>query len=138
MPRRNTKNQAVEVEAPARRKLDQSSEVEWGGFINLKLDVGQKQEFNAWVSEDGVKAWAYLCDSVSEGLKYGLSYDHENACFVATYTGQGVVSDDRRYCLTARGSTMESATALLVYKDMIMLGKDWGRYRPSNGSAEVE
>jgi len=138
MPRRNTKNQAAEVETPKRHTIVKSGEVEWGGFINLKLDVEQKAEFADWTQGDGAKAWAYLCDSVSEGLKYGLSYDSENMCFVATYTGQGVVADERRYCLTARGSTMESATALLVYKDAVMLEKDWGRYRPSNGMAEVE
>jgi hypothetical protein len=112
--------------------------MEWGGFINVKLDVESKAEFSDWVQGDGAKSWSYLCDAVSEGLKYGLSWDPENTCFVATYTGQSVASDEKRYCLTARGSTMESATALLVYKDLIILEKDWGRYRPSNGSAEVE
>lgn len=138
MPRRNRGNQAQQVETPLRRPSDKSGEVEWGGFINVKLDVSQKEDFIAWLEGDGAKSWAYLCDALSEGLKFGCSWDAENTCFVATYTGQGIVSDDKRYCLTARGATFESAVALLVYKDTVLLRRDWGLYRPSTGYAEVE
>jgi hypothetical protein len=138
MPRRNTRNQTSQVEASSRRESSQSSELEWGGFVNLKLTEDEKVDFVGWIDGDGAKFWADLVDIISSGFKYGVSWDGENSCFVATLTGQGVVGDERRFCLTARGGTMEKATALLVYKDSVMLSSDWGRYKPSTGHAEVE
>jgi len=110
----------------------------WGGFVNVKLTDAQKEDFKGWLEGDGAGFWANLCDVISEGFKYSLAWDDENEAFVATLTGQGVVGSEDRYCLTARGGTMESATALLVFKDQVLLGKDWGRYRPRTGAAEVD
>jgi len=138
MPRRHASNHQVK-ESPKRWRnpLDKQDEVEWGGFINVKLTSDEKEAYTQWLDGDGASFWAMLVDGISTGLKFGLSWDGENDCFVATYSGCGVVDDDRRYCLTARGATMESATALLVFKDVIMLEQDWGRYKPSSGMAEV-
>jgi hypothetical protein len=138
MPRRRTSDTPPKVEAPTRRQSVQSGEMEWGGFVNVRLTDEEKDAFNLWLDGDGAKFWSYLVDTISNGFKFGVSWDTTNECFVATYTGQGLVSDDRRYCLTARGGTMEKATALLVFKDLVLLRSDWGLYKPSTGHAEVE
>jgi len=135
MPR---KVRPSEVENAADRKPPPPSkrdEVEWGGFINLKLYKEDAAAFKEWVSHHGQEVWVELDNVVCAGLKYSLGWDSENDCYTTSFTGQGVLSDPKRYCLTARAGTFEEATALLMYKHAVMLGGDWGNFRPSDSSS---
>lgn len=108
-------------------------EVEWGGYINAKIDSETKLVYEAWLTGDGAAFWADLEDAMGEGLKYGVSWDEGNVCFIATLTGNGVLGVDKRFCLSARSGRFEDATALLVFKHLVMAKGDWGTYRPRTG-----
>ncbi len=108
-------------------------EVEWGGFVNVKIDAETKLAYQNWADMDPQRFWALREDAVSEGLKYGLTWDGENGCFIASLTGHGVVGSKSRYCMVARSDRWEDATALLCFKHAVMAEFDWGDFRPSVG-----
>lgn len=134
MPRgKANKNQ---IEAQARKGMYAArfeGEVGWGGYINIRIDAETKAKYAAWIVSDGSGFWSLLEDTLSEGMKYGLSYDAENNCYIATFTGCGVSNSADRFCLTARSDRFEDATGLLVYKHSVICGGDWGNYRPRTG-----
>lgn len=105
-------------------------EVDWGGFLNITLDEATKVDYAQWIASGEVDIWGLLTDAVSDGLKYGLSYDEENQCFVATLTGNGAVGFNTRFCLTARSGRFDDATALVMFKHCVMAQGDWSSYRP--------
>ena len=109
---------------------DTDGEVEWGGYINVVLSEEEKRDYQKWSEEHATDIWKLLEDLLSEGLKYGLSYDTENTCYIATFTGNAVSVDDKRYCLTARSGLWGDATSLLVYKHLVLAKGDWASYRP--------
>lgn len=132
MPR-GKKQPEVEPSAPktARYAPREPGEVEWGGFVNVRMSEEDKAKYHAWVTGEGSDFWVRLEDYLSQGMKYGLSWDGENDCFIATFTGCGVSSSASRYCLTARSDRFEDATALLVFKHAVMANEDWGTYNPN-------
>ena len=137
MPRPKAKK-PIEKDPIPRSKYgaDPSEEPDWGGYINIKIDAETKAKYAAWVEGDGSAFWSLLEDTLSEGMKYGLSYDHENDCYIATFTGCGVVGFNSRYCLSARSDRFEDATALLVFKHAIICEGNWGNFRPSRGTVD--
>lgn len=135
MPR-TTKAQAKakrEV-APGKYSQREPGEVAWGGFINIKMDDEARLTFQAWLEGNGAAFWSLLTDVLGDGMKYGASWDAENDCFIATFTGCGVSESAERYCLTARAGTFEECTALLVFKHDVLAAGDWGAYRPRTGT----
>lgn len=130
---RKTKAQAKAQNEETRGKYApaKSGEVEWGGFVNVRLSEGEKESFTVWLQEEGAYFWNLLTDTVAQGLKFGASWDADNDCFITTFTGCGVLGDESRFCLTARAGSFEEAAALLVYKHVVVAAGDWaGHYRP--------
>jgi len=110
-------------------------EVEWGGYINVRISEDDKIVYGAWLEGDGASFWSLLEDAMAEGLKYGVSWDAANDCYIATLTGNGMVGFNVRCCLSSRSSRFEDATALLVFKHAVICQGNWGNFRPSKGTA---
>lgn len=105
---------------------------EWGGFIDVRLSNGDQVEFAAWENEH---EFDDVDDVLGEGCKLAVSFDKSSDTYLATLTSENHVSDGFRYVLTARAGLWEKAIRLVIYKHMVLLEGDWGRYKPSNGRA---
>lgn len=134
MPRgKKSPNGKVSLPANDVRKYFRPSDAPWGGYINLRVSAGERADFDGWSQAEGEAIYAYLDDCLTEGLKYGHSYDAENSCYIATLTGGGCLMDPARYVLLARGATWWESLALLMYKHEVLLHGDWSNYRPATG-----
>jgi len=107
------------------------TEILWGGYIDVRIDDTLKEDFNVWWEANSSDVWSWLIDCTIKGLKFGLSWDAENDCFVASLNGQGFVGDARRFSLTARADRPDKAYALLAFKHYVLLDQDWGNFKPS-------
>lgn len=109
--------------------------VNWGGFLDIRLTEDQKAAFHLWHRERGEDIWTEFAEIVATGLKFGLSYDAAGDFYTATFTGFGeqVIGLRDRYCMTARAPQWPTALALLVYKHLVIAEGDWGNYRPTTG-----
>jgi|SRR5215211_2245040 len=135
MPRSTkTDGQDSPKQKAARKTVAGTSEVVWGGFINIRMDDHSKLMFEEWAESNLSEIPRFLEDAMVNGLKYGISWDKTNQCFIASLTGAGVANDPSRYCLTARAGSVAEATALLVFKDVVICQSDWGNYRPRDSS----
>lgn len=121
MPR--GKNGAPKI---SRRKDD----VDWGGFIDVRLLAADKDHFKDWVTSFDM---VMLDDLLAEGLKLSLSFDAETDTYLACLTSDHHAGPNLRCVLPARAGIWEQAIALVVFKHVEMLGGDWGRYRPASG-----
>jgi len=131
MPRGKKREDQAAAEAPVGKYAPRElGEVEWGGFINCNLSPDQKTDFGEWVVSEDVGVWSLLEDAVTQGLKYGLTWDEQNQCYIATLTGNGCLTINKRFCLTSRAGTYGEATALLMFKHVVLAQGDWGTYRP--------
>ena len=110
-----------------------TSEPEWGGFLNLKLDDGDKERFVEWQQQSGADVWKLLDDAMIDGVKFSLSYDAENECYIATFTGRLIPAHNTRYAASARAATWEEASALLCYKHFVLCEGNWFDFLPHSG-----
>lgn len=131
-PKKNPKNEAAPVEV-VQGKYWLPSDAPWGGFINVKLDEGQKDQFSTWFGQGEGLHFNMLDDALGDGLKVGFSYDRENECYITTLTGAGWEGCTDRYCLTSRAGTFDESVALSMYKHYIVCAGDWGDLRPRTG-----
>jgi hypothetical protein len=113
-------------------------EVEWGGFIEIRLTVETTHEFENWLLREPERYWTDFHEAVASGLKFGLSYDVQGDFWLATFTGSGntLIGLDNRYCLTARGEQWQRALALLCFKHFEVASGDWGQFK-TNGFKAV-
>lgn len=109
------------------------SDAEWGGFINIRLDDQQKDEFRTWEDTVSESVLPSLDDLLGEGIKFALSYDRENQCYIATLTGALVVGSNERYCVTTRAGGMFEVIALAMFKHYVLAKEDYGEYKPRSG-----
>lgn len=111
------------------------NEAPWGGFINIRLDDAQREEFFAWEQENSVHVSAYFDEMLGAGIKASLSYDATNQCYIVAVTGALVGSSPlSRFCSTSRAATLPQVLALTVWKHVFLAKGDYGNYRPKGGS----
>lgn len=107
----------------------------WGGFINIRLDDDQKEEFHLWHQENAAHFPAAFEDMLGDGVKVSFSYDAPHQCYVCSVMGALVGSDaGSRYASTSRAGTMPEVIALSVWKHYVLCGGDYGNYRPKDSS----
>lgn len=119
-------------------KSKEALKVEWGGFVDIRLDDTEKDTFHHWHSELGEGVWSELAETVAQGFKLGLSYDPDGDFYLATLTAAGVdvIGLQDRYCLTARAPEWGMAVALLLFKHIVIARRNWGAYKPRTGRME--
>jgi len=110
-----------------------ANDAQWGGFINIRVDDADKAAFELWYVDHRAEVIAALDDLMGEGMKVSLSYDHENECYICSFTGRGWLAGTSRWCMTTRAGTFDESIALALYKHFVMAEADWGDYLPSTG-----
>lgn len=93
-------------------------------FINhslTKADVEQLESLDLDVELPYERAF----DAVLEGLRFSLSFDPKNHCFVASFTDKLENSPFENSCLSGRGSTPLDAWYSLAYRHYILAQEDW-------------
>ena len=110
---------------PFTRRIQKDDQ--WGGFVQVSLDEAHRDEFDQWAGETGTAIYRELTDALVCGLKFTLSYDGQNQCYIASLTGRPDVNGVRAFtcCLSARAGTFEDAIAVLIYKHASLLHYDW-------------
>lgn len=103
---------------------------DWGGFINIKVTDDEKTAFEAWFVLHRQECLAALDDLMGEGMKIALSFDHENECYICSFTGRGWESSTHRWCMTTRAGTFDEVIGLALYKHWEIAQGSWGDYRP--------
>lgn len=103
-----------------------ASDAPWGGFINVKVDDEQKEEFHLWCAENPDEGWRILDDLLGKGMKVGLSWDMENECYILTFTGALVANSTERYCTTNRAGTLGEVVALSSWKHSVLVAGNYG------------
>lgn len=107
-----------------------TTEVEWGGFIDVRLSQADKAAFGEWVRSFDM---SMLDDIMAEGIKVGISWDGEGETYLCAFTSETHAGENLRCVLTGRAAVWEQAVALTCFKHLEMLAGDWGRYRPQSG-----
>lgn len=117
---------------PSPRSAVKSKDIEWGGFLDIRISDAEKTAFDNWQVLTAGDHWLDFVEEISRGLKFGLSYDKDNDCYIATFTGYGqeLIGLDARYCMQARAPAWETSVALLMYKHLVIAQQNWGNYRP--------
>jgi len=100
---------------------------EWGGFVPTELDSDGREGFELWFSSHLGSMFKDLDDCLGTGLKFTLSYDGANQCYIASLSGRPDVDGVQRFTniLTGRADTFERAIGVLVYKHVEVLRFDW-------------
>lgn len=100
---------------------------EWGGFVPLNLAERDREEFADWWADNPMLVRQELDNALGSGLKFTVSFDGGNSCYIASLTGRpdpfGVCAFT--CCLSARSGTFDEAIALLIYKHSALLQGDW-------------
>lgn len=106
----------------------------WGGFVNIRLEDEQKQQFFLWEEENKQFVSGYFDEMLGAGIKASFSYDASNECYILAVTGALMgVTPGSRFCSTSRSSTLVQVMALTVWKHVILAKGDYGNYRPKGG-----
>lgn len=108
------------------------NDMEWGGFINVRMSDEDKTAFRFWANERDSHMWVDFQELVSRGFKFGLSYDPVGDFYLATFTagGAALIGIDARCCLTARAPGWEESISLLIFKHEVLAKGNWGTFRP--------
>lgn len=131
MPRKGRSDVANSSKGtPQTNTSRKQGEDDWGGFIAVSLSDEDKAAFAVWAEAERDAIWTMFDDLLGSGFKWGVSFDAENDCYIASLTGCGVVGTPLRWCLTARGGAWDAAVQLVLFKHYVLAQGDWGNYRP--------
>ena len=112
-------------ESPQPRKS--SPKAEWMSFVPCELREADKPAFLLWYGGDDRVIFRLLDDAIGEGLKFALTFDIRNNCYVASISGRPSPTQDYDWnaTLTGRGGTIPESMAVLFYKHIVLLEGDW-------------
>lgn len=127
MPRGSKPSVSPETPRKPNQPRKSATKDEWAGFVPCDLLADDKEQFDAWLLKMSEYVWTELQDALGSGLKFSLSYDATNECYVASLSGRPDPAGEHEFnaVLTARSGTDGDAIALLVYKHESLLEGDW-------------
>lgn len=102
----------------------------WGGFVNIRLDDEQKENFLGWFEVNAGRTSELVDDLLGQSAKVALAFDAENQCYIATVTGALVSNSNERYVATSRAASLTEALGLAVWKHFYLCEGDYGNYKP--------
>lgn len=95
-------------------------------WVACELAKSDKEAIAQWEISDGA-VFKDLFDTVAQGYKLSLYYDKRNDAFGACLTCPEIAGSKVRATLQARGSDIELACRVLLYKHVVMLERRWPR-----------
>lgn len=105
-------------------------------MVNHKLSADEKKGFEKW-SKDNADTWhVELGELIAEDWRCGISFDANNATYIASFTQKGENHDWSGYCITSRHGEYQLAMQIGIFKirilyrgkkpEAIAVGEDWG------------
>lgn len=107
-----------------RKKPETAKKAEFKGFFNFEMDVEQKAECKAWIRNDEEVAIA-ISDAVASQYKLTISMDSRSGGYQATMQAYDPKDVNAGLCMSAYAKHWYDALGVLMYKHVIILGKDW-------------
>lgn len=104
-----------------------SPKAEWMSFVPCELREADKPAFLLWYAGDDRVIFGLLDEAIGEGLKFAITFDIRNHCYVSSLSGRPSPTQDYDWnaTLTGRGSTIPEAMAVLFYKHTVIMEGDW-------------
>jgi|SRR5664279_1210551 len=99
-------------------------------FVTINLTEADQKKFAGWISGI-VEEWPTLFSQlIADGYKVGVTWDDNNACFIASLTGKVEGEVNYNKCIVARSSEWHEALQLLHYKHLIVCAAgDWTKHQ---------
>lgn len=110
-------------------------EIQWGGFLDLRLTSDEKAAFEDWAASFD---WSIIDDMLADELKLSISFDVGSSTYLASLTSIKHAGANLRCVLTARASTWERSVMLVAYKHFVLLEANWETFTPTNGRFRSE
>lgn len=107
-----------------------SPDAVWGGFLNVRLDAEQIEQFQGWFAVNGENFDHLFIEFLDEEGKVTAVYDRENQCYIVSFVGALCDGSNERYVSTSRASTFREATALAVWKHFVLAEGDYSNFKP--------
>lgn len=118
------------------KKTSADKRADWQtDFVQCALTKEMKDEL-ATFDVDGSGAFTFLTGAINDGYKFSASLDKAHDC-IGTYLTEGKgVGDNRKRCLSARGSDLTRSLRALYYKHAVVLEGDWGTAREPDDNTD--
>jgi hypothetical protein len=96
-------------------------------FVNLRLSLEQKPQFEVWAKENQDDLFNYLVNMVADGYKISINLDANNDCIIVAVTGTDNNRTNRGRCMTSRSHDAIEALLMAIFKHVVLCdGGDWG------------
>jgi len=118
---------------PTSKPEPKAPEMDWGGFLNLRLTEEHKADFDAWHEASRETIGVLLDDAMIDGLKVSIAYSPENEAYCATFTGQLIPAHNTRYAASSWAGTWQEAVALMCWKHFVLAQGSWFDFLPHSG-----
>lgn len=134
MPRAKKPTSSGSFKDDPRPFTERNNDPLWGGFLNLRLTEAEVSMFKDWYGTQGANLWVLFEDILNTSLKFSITWDVENQCYIASFTGRLIPGQETRYATSARALSWEEATALLIFKHDVLADRNWANFMPKSGT----
>lgn len=131
MTRRIKDNEDKAQKPSPKSSAAKPTELEWGGFINLRLTELQKNDFKIWFTDNNDTVSDRVESLLIDGFKLSIAFNADNDTFSASVIGCLLVSSQKRYAVSAYAPNWWQAIALVIYKHFVIAEQKWDDFKPS-------
>ena len=89
-------------------------------FVNVTLDVEQRKEFKAWFTTIVDDLHDEIGQLMVDDYKVSCSWDDNNQCFIATFTGKPDQNYNSEKALSSRSDNWFEALGLNLFKHIVI------------------
>lgn len=113
------------------KKRQRQQEIEFQGYIEVRLDEEGKKEFKRWKASIGDldDTLMKLCEG---GYRLSMSYDDYNGAYMCSMTTKDAQSENAGWVLVGRGNSPVSAMQQVVFKHLVVTSGMWVNFRQSS------
>jgi hypothetical protein len=90
-------------------------------FVGIRVPDSDRAKFKKWCERDELGWLDELAHQIQAGLKFGVTWDGKNYCFIVSVTNWVENDDNYGWCFSTRHSNVERAFILTLYKLLVVL-----------------
>ena len=118
-------------------QIKRTAKIEFKGYVNYPIDRETGEEFFGWYNQQENIFEAALELALKDQLKFSIGEDTYHDAYTASYMCQRRDDPACGCVLTAWSKDFYTAIGLLVYKHVVLAGRQW-HYEASGRSTNLE
>lgn len=123
------------IDILTRGKAKQKQQVEWKGFVNVRMGEAEREQFVSWDCHDN-DVFVEVAGLLNAGYKVTANLQNDMKTVNVSATGTSINPTNAGYTVSAYAADYYTALRVLLFKVLVIMPADWSELETNSPTAD--